>query len=146
MAARATISEWFVRLILNRCIKPTHYGDSMIKLVALALVSFVSFSATASDHWDTCSSADGYVKIDHGALFIEGIGETTFDKLEVVSTIKDELVKCTLKGSKTEVVSLINKVTVEQVHYRTEENEPLTLVLLLCERGGSGIPAGDECK
>ena len=118
----------------------------MRKFIALTLVSVFSFSATASDHWDMCSSADGSVKMENGVLTIEGIGETTFSQLIVVSTLKNEEENCILKGAGTEVVSHSNTVSVEEVQYTTEENDPASSVYLICERGGSGIPANDECR
>jgi hypothetical protein len=119
-----------------------------MKLVLIGLIACLTNVAFASDHWDYCSSADGYVKMEGGVLMIQGVGEIASEsvKVKVLKTIRTEEEKCILKGYNTEVIAYDNTITVEEVTYTVEENDMPSKVVLLCERGGSGIPAEASCK
>ncbi len=119
-----------------------------MKKIALALALGLSASAFASDHWDYCSSADGVVKLENGILTVEGIGEIAEESVKInqLSVVKHDKEMCVLQKSGQEVVAFENTVSVEEVTYTTEENDPETKVIVLCESGGSGIPAADSCK
>lgn len=119
-----------------------------MKMFLVLSIAFLSATTFASDSWDSCSSADGYVRMDNGVLSIEGVGEIASEsvKVKVLSTVKTELEKCILKGYNSEVIAYDNTVTVEEVTYTIEENDQPSTVVLLCERGGSGIPADASCK
>ncbi|MES2770357.1 MAG: hypothetical protein V4596_14535 [Bdellovibrionota bacterium] len=119
-----------------------------MKYLLAFVFMFVANAALASTQWDSCSSSDGTVTMLGSLLSIEGIGEIGSEsvKVTVLSTVKDEQEKCWLKNHRTEVISYENKVTVEEVEYTTEENDSPSKSILICERGGSGIPANDECE
>lgn len=119
-----------------------------IKILVFFTLACLTSNVYGSDHWDDCSSADGYIQIGNGVLSIKGIGEIAPEsvKTKVLSTIRREEEKCVLKGTKTEVIAYDNTITVEEVEYKTEENSAPEKAVLICERGGSGIPASGECK
>lgn len=120
-----------------------------MKFAVTVLMSLVlGYAAQASDHWDSCRSADGYVSMDNGILSIDGIGEIASESVSVkiISTIKQEQEKCILEGYNHEVIAYDNTVTVEEVTYTMEENDAPSKVIVLCEKGGSGIPANGNCK
>lgn len=123
-------------------------GDCM-RFIIVSLVIGLFSNVYASDSWDSCSSADGYVRMDNGVLSIDGIGEIASESVNVtvLSTVKTEQELCMLKNYKTEVIAYDNTITVEEVEYTMEENDVQpSKVILICERGGSGIPANDECQ
>lgn len=119
-----------------------------MKLFLAALTCLSVSPAFASDHWDNCSNAYGTIKMEYGTLLLEGVGEIAAESVEVkvLSTVKQEIEKCILKNNKTEVIAFDNTTTIEEVKYTIEENEAPMTAILICERGGSGIPANDECE
>lgn len=119
-----------------------------MKYIMIFAFVFVGNMALATDQWDYCSSADGNVKIENGVLSVGEVGEIASEsvKVTVLSKIKEDQEKCVLKKHKTEVISYVNTITVEEVKFAIEENGSPSKAVVICERGGSGIPANDECR
>lgn len=112
----------------------------------IGLVISTSQTAMASDMWDNCSSADGYVHLDNGILSTEALGEIPVISIQVmqkIETIKD---MCILKQSQTEVIAYMNETTVEKVTFKTKGAAVESSIIMLCERGGSGLPAAEDCE
>jgi|GEM_PF-4706058 len=111
------------------------------------LISMASLPAFSSDHWDNCSSADGNMLIENGQpRFVNNGDEASFQLLKLVkkTVISKKTEKCKLKNSGQVVISYTNEVTVEL--WETQVAEAAGENYFICERGGSGIPAADECK
>ena len=121
----------------------------MKELIFAALIA-LSSSAYASDSWDNCSDAAGTVKISFGTLTIgEGSDAIRMDSgftRKVVSTVSDVSENCTLEGTNTEVVAYENKITVEEVTFPYPHAEEDLTTTVICEVGGSGIPAAASCQ
>lgn len=122
----------------------------MKSLIVLLLASSVSSIAMASDSWSSCSSADGFATLDWGQLEIKDQGtlsENSF-QVEEVQVINEETQTCTLQKAQYEVVSYTNKTSVKKVTFDLHEPGmfPPSVVYVICEEGGSGIPANDFCE
>lgn len=116
-----------------------------MKALTLILTGLMlSMSASASDSWDSCSNADGSVKIENGLLTVQG--DEVDGDLRVLSkrVLSRKNETCRLKNSRQRVVSLINEASLEQVRYTYMGVRHNAWVV--CERGGSGIPANDSCR
>ena len=117
-----------------------------MKLLALLSVLALTTNAFASDHWDYCSSADGGVKMENGTLYIDG-EPIQHMEVKVLQTLKKAEEKCILADSNPpqEVIAYDNTVSVEEVSYKYLSTTAISKTILLCERGGSGIPAAATC-
>ncbi len=112
----------------------------------IGLIISTSQSTMASDMWDNCSSADGYVHLDNGILSTEALGEIpviSIQLMQKIETIKD---MCILKQSQVEVIAYMNETTVEKVTYKIKGTAIESSIIMLCERGGSGLPAAEDCE
>jgi len=119
----------------------------MFKFAILTLATTLSFSTSfAGDHWDNCSSADGFVRLENGQATVDGVGEVQVASVKVLKKIKSEKQTCVLKDYNQKVISYMNDTTVEEVSYIVEKSAPASKVIVICEKGGSGIPANAECK
>lgn len=120
-----------------------------MKFVTCLLLA-VAFCGTASagDRWSTCSNADGTVKLSDDVLTIDGIGEIAEQstKLKVLSTVKEEETTCVLKDSGETVTVYQNVITVEEVQYTTEENDPVSTEIVICQRGVGALVPPEMCK
>lgn len=112
----------------------------------IGLIISTSQSTMASDMWDNCSSADRYVHLDNGILSTEALGEIPVVSVKVLQVIKTEKEMCTLKQSKGEVVAYMNEITVEEVTFKIKSMDKDSSIIMLCERGGSGLPANEDCE
>lgn len=111
------------------------------------VVFFASHFAQASDAWDTCSSSDGLIQIEHGSLVLrEDSAHQPYvlGKLVKQIPIKTRKETCQLINSGRTVISLEEQVSFEV--YEIKENQSTFKIDFLCSRGGSGIPANDECN
>lgn len=117
----------------------------MIKF-AFILSLLWTLSANASDHWDYCTSSDGYIKIEGGDIVSPEPGEEENYKLGEMTkkiVIKTRKETCKLLNSKQNVISLDEETTYEE--YNMNIGESQFKQGFLCVRGGSGIPANDSC-
>lgn len=108
------------------------------------LITLCASFAYGSDHWDSCSNASGSVKMEYGILYVNG-DSVSFDDVKVLKTLKTESEDCVLADSNPPmtVVAFDNTTTVEEVSYKYMAVDHTTL--LICERGGSGVPAAATC-
>lgn len=122
----------------------------MKSLTVFILASFMSSFAFASDAWSTCSSSDGYATMVWDQLEVENQGVIPQNSFEVeeVQVISEEDRSCVLKNAQITVQSFYNKTTVKKVTYDLHEPGmfPASVVYMICEEGGSGIPANDACE
>lgn len=116
-------------------------------LLSTLLLTF-GLTANASDHWDYCSNASGDISLEGGTLYIDGIGEIAEESVSVkeLSVVKKERETCTLAGGGYEVIAYDNTISVKEVTFTIEEGYEPSTAIMLCEFGGSGIPANDQCK
>jgi hypothetical protein len=117
-------------------------------LVIISTLSF-SFAATASDSWDNCTSTDGYFQLSYGELVLPEKGPEenyVLGKLLKRILIKTRFEKCMLQSSKYEVVALDEETAYEVYEMNIGDGNPPFQVEFLCNRGGSGIPANDNCE
>lgn len=118
----------------------------MKKLILAAFILSAS-AAFGSDHWDNCASADGYFKLEGSEVVSpssdENVQYAVKNVLKTI-TIKQEKETCNLQKYKTKVVSFEETTTFEVINI--EQGTELVAVEFLCKRGGSGIPANDECN
>ncbi len=115
-----------------------------MKTLSFALLALTfTAPAFASDSWDDCSNADGSVKVTHGDLYVN---DEAVAGLKVIATrsLEKKSETCRLKNSGQTVISFLNEVSSEKVEY-LYMNVKHT-IFLVCERGGSGIPANDSCR
>lgn len=117
----------------------------LFSLIA-GLLMTISQNTVASDGWDNCASADGYVHMDNGVLSSEALGNIPIISIKVLQTIKSEKEICTLKQSKTKAIAYMNETTVEEVTFKLKDLKNVSTMILLCERGGSGLPASEDCE
>lgn len=120
-------------------------SKTLFSVIAGLLIS-VSQNVVASDNWDNCASADGYVHMDNGILSSEALGEISIISVKVIQIIKSEKEICTLKQSKTKAIAYMNETTVEEVSFKLKGLKNVSTVILLCERGASGLPASESCE
>lgn len=118
----------------------------LILPLIIGLVISTGQSSLASDMWDNCSSADGYVHLDNGVLSTEALGEIPVISVKVLQTVKSEKEICVLKQSKTKVIAYMNETTVEEVTFKLKDMNKDSSIIMLCERGGSGLPAAEDCE
>lgn len=116
-----------------------------MSLKTLSLTLLTTFAATpamASDHWWSCSDANKVLTMVEGELEINGthVDYRTLSKRE----INKETEYCVLKNSGQRVISYDNTVSVMKIRYVLNGRKLNSY--LICEEGGSGIPAGDECR
>lgn len=133
--------------MIIKYVSPTNFKGGLVKKVLILVALAFNFSAGASDHWDSCSDAYGEVKMENGVLRVGQLGEIAEESVQVkvVNILENTVQKCKLKKHGTEVISYENTVSVEEVTYTMEENDSPTKSFMICERGGSGIPANDSC-
>lgn len=121
-----------------------------MKITALLLVLAFAGTATAGDHWDDCSSADGNVRLSNGMLTVGDLQEeiTYSGEGKVLATIEDVKNTCILKDSGQEVLVYANTITVEQITYALEEDGPAAAMTetVLCQRGAGMLVPEDMCK
>lgn len=115
-----------------------------MKILSIAILAVAASSpAFASDHWDNCSNADGSVKIEGGQLIVNGddiVGPKTLGK----RVLEKKSETCRLKNSGQTVIAFDNEVTSEKIEYVYMAVKHTAF--LVCERGGSGVPANDSCR
>ncbi len=112
-------------------------------MIFLALLSFSSF---ASDHWDNCSSADGMFVLENGEIVKPEKNEEenyVLGKLLKKIDIKEESETYVLEGSKKKMISMEQTFSFEV--YQMSVGESKFQTEFLCVRGGSGIPASENC-
>lgn len=119
----------------------------MKKMTIVSLMLMVSTQTFASDHWDNCASADGRVVLENGEVVLPEAN--TEENLQIGKLVKKVLIRtenetCRLQNGKNRVPSLISETSFEI--YETRIAESVGTIELLCERGGSGIPANDSCN
>lgn len=116
----------------------------MKSILALGLVFMMGAPALASDSWDSCSNSEGTVKLSYDNLTV---GEDEIaGPVKVLSrkVLEKKTEKCMLKNHKSRVIAFMNEVSIEKISY-TYMNTKMT-AWVVCERGGSGIPANDSCQ
>lgn len=113
-----------------------------MRTFALLALAFAS-PAFASDNWDNCSNADGTIKVENGQLVIGG-DEIADHKVIGKRVLEKKTERCRLKNDGSTVISLMNEVSSEKIQYVYMNVKQTTF--LVCERGGSGIPANDSCR
>ena len=118
-----------------------------MKTLILTLSMLVSGSyALATDHWDRCESQDQKVVVDEGRLFDGGQDISDFANMKVIKKVAlgKRTETCKLKKSGRTVVSLSEEITQETIRWGYKMNTLEAVVI--CKRGGSGIPASDSCS
>lgn len=117
-----------------------------MKLAALifSVLTLTQF-AYAGDHWDNCSNSTADIKIENGIIQIAGQeSENISFKVLGKTVLKKERQTCVLKNSRQTVISYDNEASVQRIEVKAGRNKYVAYVV--CDAGGSGIPANDECK
>ena len=119
----------------------------MFKQIIFILSTIISVNSWASDSWDNCLSAGGDVEIENGELvkfnqdfYPEALLEKVVKKIDIKKTTET----CILENSKQKVTSIAEITSFQTVKLKTSNG--FVNVDLICNIGGSGIPANDSCN
>lgn len=118
----------------------------MKKFLALTLVLGLTHAAQAGDHWDRCSDSGGSVTIENQELTVAGqpANSITF-KVLGKTVLKKTKETCVLKKSGDKVTSYMNEASVQRIELSADSKNKW-IEYVICDVGGSGVPAGDDCK
>lgn len=115
-----------------------------MKAIILILGLSVASVSSASDYWDYCSDASGSVKMEHGSLYVDG-DKIAFESFQTLSVVKKESENCVIEQTGDTMLAYENTTSVAEVRYKYMSTTQISKSTLICEQGGSGIPAAWNC-
>jgi hypothetical protein len=118
----------------------------VLKKMTFMLVTALAVNSWASDHWDYCLSAGGDVEIEYGELV--NFNSQIYPDARLIQVVKKIDIKrttetCQLENSKQNVTSISEATSFQTIQLKTANG--FADVDLICNVGGSGIPANDSC-